>query len=62
MEPVARNGTPMCRALSYAGQLVSRWLAEHPGCFPPIVLNLTDGEANDGDPTGPRAMDSGRAL
>lgn len=55
MDPVARNGTPMCRALSYAEKLVSRWLAEHPGCFPPIVLNLTDGEANDGDPSGPAA-------
>lgn len=55
MDPVARNGTPMCRALSYAEQLVSRWLAEYPGCFPPIVLNLTDGEANDGDPSGPAA-------
>ncbi|GAA4635879.1 VWA domain-containing protein [Actinoallomurus vinaceus] len=55
MDPVARNGTPMCRALSYAEKLVSRWLSEHPGCFPPIVLNLTDGEANDGDPSGPAA-------
>lgn len=50
MDPVANGATPMCRALSYAESLVSRWLTEHPGCFPPIVLNLTDGEANDGDP------------
>jgi hypothetical protein len=51
MDPVADGGTPMTRALTYAGSLVSRWLAEHPGCFPPIVLNLTDGESTDGDPT-----------
>ncbi|GLZ36877.1 vWA domain-containing protein [Actinokineospora sp. NBRC 105648] len=51
LDPVANGGTPMCRALSYAESLVSRWLAEHPGCFPPIVLNLTDGESTDGDPT-----------
>lgn len=53
MDPVANGGTPMCRALAYADSLVTRWLAEHPGCFPPIVLNLTDGESTDGDPTGP---------
>jgi hypothetical protein len=53
MDPVAQGGTPMCRALTYAESLVSRWLSEHPGCFPPIVLNLSDGEGNDGDPTGP---------
>ncbi|MDF5752877.1 vWA domain-containing protein [Spongiactinospora sp. TRM90649] len=53
MEPVANGGTPMRQALEYAHQLVDKWLAEHPACFPPIVLNLTDGEANDGDPTIP---------
>jgi hypothetical protein len=52
MDPVANGGTPMCRALAYADSLVSKWLAEHPGCFPPIVLNLTDGESTDGDPAG----------
>ena len=51
MDPVANGGTPMSRALTYAQSLVSRWLTEHPGCFPPIVLNLTDGESTDGDPT-----------
>jgi hypothetical protein len=61
MEPVANNGTPMCRALSLADSLVSKWVEEHPGCFPPIVLNLTDGEANDGDPNGPAANIQTRA-
>ncbi|MBP2368432.1 vWA domain-containing protein [Pseudonocardia parietis] len=51
MEAVANNGTPMCRALALADSIVTRWVEEHPACFPPIVLNLTDGEANDGDPT-----------
>jgi hypothetical protein len=50
MEPVANNGTPMCRALTMADAIVSKWVDEHPASFPPIVLNLTDGEANDGDP------------
>ncbi|GAB2774535.1 VWA domain-containing protein [Streptomyces daliensis] len=51
MDPVAHGGTPMNRALRYAAQLVRDWVQRYPGCFPPIVLNLTDGEANDGDPT-----------
>lgn len=51
MDPVASGGTPMCRAFHYAESIVSKWLVEHPGCFPPIVLNLTDGESTDGDPT-----------
>ena len=53
MDPVANAGTPMGRALQYAESIVSKWLVDHPGCFPPIVLNLTDGEATDGDPDGP---------
>ncbi|WP_219506786.1 vWA domain-containing protein [Nonomuraea ceibae] len=55
MDPVSNGGTPMRQALEHAHRLVDRWLGEHPSCFPPIVLNLTDGEANDGDPTVPAA-------
>lgn len=51
MTPVANGGTPMSRALGHARSMISGWLAERPGCFPPIVLNLTDGESTDGDPT-----------
>ncbi|MCX4829669.1 VWA domain-containing protein [Streptomyces sp. NBC_01016] len=50
MEPVAHGGTPMNRALRYANNLVATWVEEHPGGFPPIVLNLTDGQSTDGDP------------
>ncbi|MBB5960416.1 hypothetical protein FHS29_007040 [Saccharothrix tamanrassetensis] len=50
VDPVANGATPMCRALSRAESLVSDWVARHPDCFPPIVLNLTDGESTDGDP------------
>jgi hypothetical protein len=50
LDPVANGGTPMCRALGYAESILDKWLGEHPGCFPPIVLNLTDGESTDGDP------------
>ncbi|WP_433357612.1 hypothetical protein ACQP25_18100 [Microtetraspora malaysiensis] len=55
MDPVSNGGTPMRQAIEYAHRLVDKWLSEHPACFPPIVLNLTDGEANDGDPTVPAA-------
>lgn len=49
-DPVANGGTPMSRALTRAHTIIKAWLAEHPGCFPPIVINITDGEATDGDP------------
>jgi hypothetical protein len=52
-QPVAYGDTPMCGALTKAHDVVGKWLAEHPGSFPPIVLNITDGESTDGDPAGP---------
>ncbi|MBF0548454.1 MAG: VWA domain-containing protein [Candidatus Riflebacteria bacterium] len=53
-EPVAGGGTPMCKALNYAKTLLQNWISNHSGCFPPIVINISDGEATDGDP-GPLA-------
>ena len=50
-DPVANGGTPMCRALEYAHHILLRWVEQHPASFPPIVINITDGEATDGDPT-----------
>jgi hypothetical protein len=49
-DPHAKNGTPMCQALDQAAQTVRRWIDHHPSSFPPVVLNITDGEATDGDP------------
>jgi hypothetical protein len=51
--PTAYGDTPMCAALTEAHDVLGKWLAEHPGSFPPIVLNITDGESTDGDPSGP---------
>ena len=51
-EPVASGGTPMNQALGQAKGIIETWLSQHPNCFPPIVINITDGEATDGDPTG----------
>lgn len=50
-DPVASGGTPMCDAFRRAQATLSSWLAQHPTCFPPIVINITDGESTDGDPS-----------
>lgn len=50
-EPTASSGTPMCQALAMAKAVVEDWLGKHAGCFPPIVINITDGESTDGDPS-----------
>ena len=49
-DPQAKNGTPMCQALDLGAQSVRQWIDEHPRSFPPVVVNVTDGEATDGDP------------
>lgn len=54
-EPVASGGTPMCKALEEARRVAQGWLGQHPNCFPPVVINITDGESSDGDPTGAAA-------
>ena len=50
-DPVAGGGTPMCQALGQAQSILQKWLAQHPACFPPVVIQITDGESTDGDPT-----------
>lgn len=50
IEPKASGGTPMCGALDHAGRVAHAWIDDYPESFPPIVINLTDGEATDGDP------------
>jgi hypothetical protein len=50
VDPVANGTTPMCEALRQASEIVRGFVGERPGCFPPVVLNLTDGEPTDGDP------------
>lgn len=50
VDPVYKGGTPMCEALKQAKRIVTDWVHQHQGCFPPIVINITDGEATDGNP------------
>ncbi|MDQ1279149.1 MAG: hypothetical protein QG670_409 [Thermoproteota archaeon] len=52
-DPVANGGTPMCQAITHAQSIIKTWLSQHPSCFPPVVINITDGEATDGDPSTP---------
>lgn len=49
-DPQAEGGTPMCDGLFRATNLLVTWLTRHPNCFPPIVINISDGESTDGDP------------
>ncbi len=54
VEPRAAGQTPMCEALRRARDLVAAWCArpEHAESFPPVVFNITDGEATDCDEGG----------
>ena len=54
-DAVANGGTPMCQAMARAQSILSRWVAEQPTSFPPIVINITDGQATDGDPAAAAA-------
>ncbi len=49
-EPLAAGKTPMCTALRAACDVMRDFIAQYPSCFPPIVVNITDGMATDGDP------------
>jgi len=49
-EPTATGRTPMCGALTLARQYLEVFLSQFPGCYPPLVINITDGMSTDGDP------------
>ena len=50
LRPTASYGTPMCGALSAASKALQDWTAQHPDSYPPMVINVTDGDATDGNP------------
>jgi hypothetical protein len=50
VEPEASGLTPMVSALEQAYTVVDEWVREFPNTFPPVVMNITDGGATDGDP------------
>src|SRR5262249_49909950 len=49
-EPAANGKTPMCAALDLAWNSLTDFLGRYPGGYPPIVINITDGRASDGNP------------
>lgn len=51
IEPLAAGQTPMCEAFRRARDLASAWVSrtENAASFPPVVFNITDGEATDCD-------------
>jgi hypothetical protein len=68
VDPQAEGGTPMAGALKQGNAALAAWIGEHPQAFPPVVFNITDGEATDGDPSAAAAQlcdlatDDGPAL
>lgn len=50
IDAFADGGTPMCNAFDAVGRIARSWVDQYPDGFPPIVLNLSDGESTDGDP------------
>ncbi|MEM0156717.1 MAG: VWA domain-containing protein [Thermoplasmataceae archaeon] len=49
-EPVANSNTPMVKAFQLAKEWIDDWSAEHRDSYPPVVINISDGAATDGDP------------
>ena len=46
VDPVAEGGAPMHEAVELAGKVLESWVASHAASYPPIVINITDGEAD----------------
>lgn len=49
IKPYAETGTPMTKAFENAKRLCNDWInwGNHRDCHPPIIINITDGEATD---------------
>jgi len=49
-EPQIGGKTFMSQALATARQYLEAFIGRFPACYPPLVLNITDGMPSDGDP------------
>lgn len=58
IEPQSAGQTPMCEALRRVRDIASEWTARAANAesFPPVVFNITDGEATDCDDEELRAV------
>lgn len=45
--PIAAKLTPMGAAIDLCNELLTDWVSNHQNSFPPIVINITDGEQTD---------------
>jgi hypothetical protein len=50
LEPKSSGWKKMCSGLDLAKRLVEDFCRTHPNSFSPLVLNITDGDATNGDP------------
>lgn len=50
VDPVSEGSTPMCHVFHYTYGILTQWIQQHPHSFPPVVIHITDGESQDGDP------------
>ncbi len=48
VDALHRGKTPMCEAVRLAGSIAREWAADFPDSVPPIVINISDGSATDG--------------
>jgi len=50
VKPYSVSNTPMTKAFEDAKKLCNDWInwGNHKDCHPPIIINITDGEATDG--------------
>lgn len=51
VEPGANGLTPMTQTFKTVEPILASWCDVHRSSFPPIVINITDGESTDGDPS-----------
>ena len=53
IKPCAEGATPMTKAFENARRLCNDWInwGNHKDCHPPIIINITDGEATDSGPS-----------
>ena len=51
VEPEAKLGTPMSEAFNVAHKAIKTRTSEYRNSYPPILINISDGESMDGEPT-----------
>jgi len=52
-DAAAAGRTPMCQAMTEVTNVAKVFLEHFPDCFPPLIINISDGKATDGNPELP---------